>query len=365
VTIAIGVIGANGQVGSEVCLALRGWEHVRVVPVCRTRLGSALLRRAGLECRHGSIDSPESAAELIGDCQLVADFSLPAGRASEIRSATRRILENAILHGPSGSPFVYASTIMAFGMPAWSLDFRPRFLAHTSYGANKRYGERLARRLTSRAGRPSYVLRLSQVHGELQAASRLYRRQVHGQASAVSDAPSYTVFAPTIAEALVHIAEGREAPGAYTLVSSPPWTWREVHEYYCRREGIASDVQVGGTAPGAEGRLRSGARRMTLGLMRLALRHRDLLTGYLLPHLPAFEARMAAWHHRRRAGIEIRDLAATGETPQIFQGPIPGRQLRSLSDSRETLERRAEAVRELLRRAGWQAAPPSSQGVGS
>ena len=128
---------------------------------------------------------------------------------------------------------------------------------------------------------------------------------------------------------------------------------------------IASDVQVGGTAPGAEGRLRSGARRMTLGLMRLALRHRDLLTGYLLPHLPAFEARMAAWHHRRRAGIEIRDLAATGETPQIFQGPIPGRQLRSLSDSRETLERRAEAVRELLRRAGWQAAPPSSQGVGS
>ena len=32
----IGVIGANGQVGAEVCLFLSEMEGIEVVPICRT-----------------------------------------------------------------------------------------------------------------------------------------------------------------------------------------------------------------------------------------------------------------------------------------------------------------------------------------
>jgi len=348
VSVTIGVLGANGQVGSEVCLFLSGWPGVRVVPICRNRYGSALLRRAGLECRHGAVGSPESAHSLLEGCDLIADFSLPGGLATEVRSASRRTLENVILHGPARVPFVYASTMMAFGMPFGGPRFRRHLLAHTVYGANKRWAERCARRLGRRAGRPVYTLRIVQVHGELQGVSRGWLASLPDRPIPVSDAESYTVFAGTIAEALVQIATGHERPGIYTLVSSPPWTWQEIDDYYADRAGVPRLVRTS-TPPPTRGVLRAALERVK----GLATGYRDLATGYLLPHFPALEMRAMSWHHRRQAQAEIAALAGPpsgGSVP--YAGPIPGARLRSLSDSRQTLEPRAEAVRALLRRAG-------------
>jgi nucleoside-diphosphate-sugar epimerase len=347
-SIAIGVIGANGQVGSEVCLFLGSWPGVRVVPICRNRYGSTLLRRAGLECRHGAIASAASARELLEGCDLIADFSLPGGLATEVRSASERTLENAILHGPPRAPFVYASTMMAFGMPIGGPRFRRHLLAHNVYGANKRWSERRARRLAKRANRPVYALRIVQVHGELQAVSRAWLASVRDEPIVVpdADAASYTVFAGTIAEALVQIANGLERPGTYTLVSTPPWTWREVHEYYCRRAGIAPRIESA-PAPSGSTALRSALERAKA----LAIRHRDLATGYLLPRFPALEMRAMSWHYRRQAGAEIAALERPSASPRVpYAGPIPGARLRSLTDSRNTLEHRTEAVRAMLGR---------------
>lgn len=348
-SVAIGVVGANGQVGSEVCLFLGTWPGVRVVPICRNRFGSTLLRRAGLECRHGVVDSPEAARSLLEGCDLIADFSLPGGLASEVRNASRRTLENAILHAPSHAPFVYASTMMAFGMPGGGRRFRRHLLAHTVYGANKRWAERTARRLGRRARRPVYVLRIVQVHGELQAVSRSWLASMREPIS-IPDDPSYTVFAGTIAEALVQIATGCEHPGTYTLVSSPPWTWREIHEYHCERAGIPAPLR----GEPEQARPVRGALRAVLERAKgLAIRHRDLATGYLLPRFPALEMRAMSWHYRRQASAEIAALegpTASGRVP--YAGPLPGARLRSLSDSRVTLGPRTEAVRALLRRVG-------------
>ena len=353
---AIGVIGANGQVGSEACLFLATWPGVRVVPICRNPFGSTLLRRAGLECRHGSVGSPESARSLLEGCDLIADFSLPGGLATEFRSASNRTLENAILHGPAGAPFVYASTMMAFGMPIEGRRFRSHLLARTVYGANKRWAERRARRLGRRAGRPIYALRIVQVHGELQAVSRMWLQTLPDGPIPVSDAPSYTVFAGTIAEALVQIAQGHERPGTYTLVSSPTWTWREVHDYYCDLAGIPRSAPGPATARGS-GVARAAVERMK----RLAVRYRDLATGYVLPRFPGLEMRAMSWHHRRQAQAEIAALHGPPARPGVpYAGPIPGARLRSLSDSRETLGPRTETVRALLRRVADVAPAPAA-----
>jgi nucleoside-diphosphate-sugar epimerase len=345
---AIAVIGANGQVGSEVCLHLAAWPGVRVVPICRNRYGSALLRRAGLDCRHGSVDSPEHAQSLLEGCDLIADFSLPGGLATEVRAAMRRTLENAIGHGPARAPFVYASTMMAYGMPMEGPRFRNHWFSRTVYGANKRWAERCARRLGQRAGRPVYALRIVQVHGELQAVSREWRAALPGAPRSDLDAPSYTVFAGTIAEALVQIAAGCEAPGTYTMVSTPAWTWRELHEYYCREAGLPVPARPA-TPPAAPPSPLRGA--ISAQLRGLIARNRDLATGYLLPTFPTLEIRAMSWHFRRQAVAEIAALerpSASRTGP--YAGAILGERLRSLSDSRETLAPRAEAVRALLRR---------------
>jgi len=344
----IGVIGANGQVGSEVCLFLATWPGVRVVPICRNTFGSTLLRRAGLECRHGTVGSPERARALLEGCDLIADFSLPGGLATEFRSASARTLEHAIQYGPAGAPFVYASTMMAFGMPIDGRTFRHHLLSRTVYGANKRWAEARARRLGRRAGRPIYALRIVQVHGELQGVSRMWLQSLPDGPVAISDAASYTVFAGTIAEALVGIAKGLERPGTYTLVSSPTWTWREVHDYYCDLAGVPRSAPRAATAQAR------GVARPTLEQgRRLAVRYRDLATGYVLPRFPRLEMRAMSWHHRRQAQAEIAALEAPPARPPVpYGGPIPGARLRSLSDSRQTLGPRTATVRELMRRIG-------------
>ena len=72
----IAIVGANGQVGTEVCLRLREAADVEVVPVVRNLSGSAFLRLNGVDCRHGRIADPEQARHLIGDCDVVVNFAL-------------------------------------------------------------------------------------------------------------------------------------------------------------------------------------------------------------------------------------------------------------------------------------------------
>jgi len=351
-TVTIAILGANGQVGSEVCLYLNAWPGVRVVPICRNPYGSTLLRRAGLECRHGVLDSKESAGSLLDGCDLMVDFTRPLGLATEVREATRRTIANAIQYGPSRAPFVYASTMMAFGMPAGGARFRRHLFARTVYGANKRWAERCAQRLGRRAGRAVYVLRIAQVHGELQAVSREWLDALRdGQIPSASDAESFTVFAGTIAEALVQIATGCEQPGTYTLLSSPPWRWWEVYEYYCKRSGIPPRT-------GAHSQAGPPVRRPFRALQGFAVRHRDLATGYLFPHFPSLEMRAMSWHFRRQARAEMASDSTAEAVRMPYAGPFPGAQLRSLTDSRRTLEPRAEAVRAILRQVAALAPPP-------
>ena len=53
--ITIGIIGANGQVGTEVCLFLSQMDDIRVVPICRTDRAVSYLERYGLNPRKLSL----------------------------------------------------------------------------------------------------------------------------------------------------------------------------------------------------------------------------------------------------------------------------------------------------------------------
>ncbi len=353
--LTIAVIGSNGQVGSEVCLHLSRMEGIRVIAICRSELSGSLLRRCGLECRYGALDDPQRATRLLADCEVAADFSLPQGSMSEVRSATRQIVGHAVSCAPPGARFVYASSMMAFGMPAGARGFRPRLVARTSYGATKRFGERVARRLARRFSREVYALRIGEVHGELQAPTRIDLGEASGRPVRVPDLPSYSVFAATIAEALVQVGSGREEPGTYTLISTPEWTWKELYEYHCRSVGIEPRVlPEPAVTPGARSRPRAWE-RATRAAAQLASRHRELVAAHLLAGMPALERRATAIH---RASAAAAEIAVMGAGPRIrlsepaYLGPIPGRRLRSLSDSRQTLEPRTSALRQLLREAG-------------
>ena len=351
------MIGANGQVGTEVCLFLSLTRDVRVVPICRTPLSSVFLRRCGLECRHGEIEDADRAAALLEGCDVVVDCSFPGGPLAERRARIRRILVNAVHHAPRDARFVYMSSISAFGMGQTSRTFRRYAWARTSYGAQKRWAERLAVRLCRTANHPLYVLRLGQVHGELQGVSRNITRGLLATQVFVPTGLSYTVFAFTISEALTEIARGREAPGHYTLVSSPEWTWQEVHEFYCRRQHVVPAVVLTNTRAAADGA--GGLSRIagTVGadMLARARKYIEPLASHLTAYSPALECQLTATYNRFRAASEIAQTSGYPYAPYApYEGSILGCRLVHLSDSRLTMESSAAAVRDIVLRAAQQ-----------
>lgn len=358
----IAVIGANGQVGAEVCLYLNRMEGIQVVPICRTELGAAPLKRWGMESRCGVLDTPERAKMLLSGCDLVVDFSLPRGPQPEIRAVAKRTLTHAITQAPEKASFVYISTLMAFGMNNEASRIKKHFLAKTPYGAFKRYAERTALRLGRDAGREITVLRLGEVHGDLQGVSNGLIRNLKDRTAYVPENVSYTVFVFTIAEALANIAKGNERPGVYTLVSQPEWTWVEVYRHYLRQSGLESEVR---SLPSEESRetgairslLSFAVRPVVQGVIGAVLRHQDFFAGYPLAWSPRLEMRFRAIFHERRARDEITELHEADlyrPYSEPFLGAAPGHRLVSLSDSRVGMHDLARQVRE-----DWKQVAPS------
>lgn len=343
----IGIAGANGQVGTETCLYLRQWPDVRPVAICRSNLAGAFLRRFDIECRVGNLQDARQARELLAGCDVVVDFSLPSGIFAEMQPAIRSVVTNCIEQAPEGAVFVYGSSEMAYGMrQAPGEPFRSYLLSRTVYGASKRFGEGLAVRLGRRSGHPVYILRLGQVHGELQNVTQYLLGSLRPGPAYIPDALSDTVFVYSIADALVQIARGQESPGKYTLVSTPQWRWLDVYAYYARRLGI-DPHPILCPPESNEVSLRS---RLAGGLRSTVVGSRDIVSGYLLRWFPAIQWRLACEYRMRTAAAEI----AAGQRSRQYRpfapffGAVPGGRLRTLSDSRTAMEGPERMLREAL-----------------
>ena len=164
---SIAIIGGNGQVGTEASLFLSLRPDIRVIPISRSEYGSTFLRHCGIECRHGSLRSPEQAKRLLKDCDVVADFSVPHGTAPQIRKTMADNIANAIQNSQDAKQYIYVSSHAVYRHTSKQAHYR-------LYPRAKLYAERVARRLGREAGKQVYVLRLGMVHGVLPGTSRGY-----------------------------------------------------------------------------------------------------------------------------------------------------------------------------------------------
>lgn len=343
----IGIVGANGQVGTEVCLLLSLMEDVEVIPICRTEIASSFLRSCGLKPRHGSVSKPEEAERLLAGCDAVADFSLPTGSPSEVRSLMRATIGNVTRYAPPKASFIYLSSITAFGVPDFHSPLRQYLFSRNTYGASKRFGEQTAFLSSRRSQRDCFVLRVGVVHGELQGVSRKtvedMRRNSYRTAF-LPNAPSYTVFAFSIAEALVAIANGREQPGLYTMLSNPGWSWKDLHDWYARKAGLDIDICLlpPDHAPRSlSERTKSVLKNLLNPAIRLMIANKDIIAGHFSASMPALENTLRAGYQCRNAAAEI----AAGQMATQYRPygnnhtDFPGQRLQTISDSRVTMER--------------------------
>jgi nucleoside-diphosphate-sugar epimerase len=346
----VGIIGANGQVGSEVCLLLSQMNGVRPVPICRNPVGATFLRRCGLDVRLGAADSEKNSRELLEDLDLVADFSLPAGSSSYVRSQINQTIGNVVRFAPPGVPFVYLSSILAYGNPDFHSPLRNYRVSGSAYGSTKRYAEQLAYKLSKRHRRPAYLFRVGVVHGELQAATRQAVKDLKASAGLTAYVPnceSYTVFAYSIAEALVSAAYQNDASGLYTLVSNPGWSWRELHQYLADKAGVYQPMVLLKPQTSQSAGWKSRLKRSAFGALRS---RKEFLNGYIGAVSPTLEQQMRATYHMRNAAAEISRGDSEARYKPYFENfsVFPGKRLKGISDSRVTMQKSSIQLQEIL-----------------
>jgi dTDP-4-dehydrorhamnose reductase len=345
----IGIIGASGQVGTEVCLFLKTYPNIHPIGIVRAPISGALLRRLGIEVRYGTLGSPHQCSELLGDCDLVADFSVSSGAAHEIKAHYLNNISKALEFSRPGAHYLFISSINAFGMN--SKFNRTKFyrIPRSVYAHTKRYGERLAARLGRRYNKESFVFRLGHVHGLLQRVSEETAELVRGryQRFEYPDTPSYTIFCHSIAEAMVQLTGGKTKTGTYTLISEPAWSWKEVLEYYVEDEREIAVTLKPVQRPGLLQRFKNSINGRTV---KALLDYRETLRANVLIALPNLERKSAAYLYAMRARSQIREFKDQFiyRPNGIHEGIFPGQRLSGLSDSRQSMAAKAAQVREML-----------------
>jgi hypothetical protein len=349
-SVTIGLIGSNGQVGMEVTLLLRCMSAVDVVPVTRSAYSAAFLTRCGVEPRVAADDT--ELADVLAGCDVVADFSvLSGGTSRERRASSAAHIRRLVALSPPRAKFVYASSITAFGMPEGCRDCRYYRISRTRIGAEKRRDERELYRVTRSTSRVPFVLRLGEVHGDLQPVTSHYVQMVRNGVVILARglrSPSNAVTCTTIATSLRSIAQGLEEPGLYTVVEQPEWSWDQFFRWVAVNAG--AEAQLAELPGPSRPTMRRATSRVLAGLgsnmFQIAARNRDVITSYV-PIPPSIEYRFRIGYQRRKVASEVSQRPLYVDVHDQMLGPVPGRRLRTVMGAAE--RRDAECcVRRLL-----------------
>ncbi len=306
----IAILGANGQVGAELCLLLSQDPSIDLVPVCRNRTGSAFLRWMGVRCRHGRPAVEEEAPFLFGDCDFIINSALASGSPADMRRAEDAIVRNAFRCSPPHAKVIHFSTQSVYGDARRGQLVRWRSL----YGRAKLATERCVRSEAGRSGKAAYILRLGHVGGTLQDISNNIRREINEERVVLPevDSPSNVVYTAAIVDAILTIVRGGAPPGCYDLMNVPQWTWREVYEFEAAAVGSqlrAAVVRVPRRISGSRRLVAVAARTVSDFAVTPLVRQ---LVATSLARLPTdLSARAHAWWHCKRARTE---LAALGQS---------------------------------------------------
>ncbi len=345
----IGIIGASGQVGTEVCLFLKTYSDLRVIAINRTPVSAALLKRLGVECRFGTLGSEQECRELLADCDLVVDFSVVIGEVSKTKRHYFNNVTKAIQYSKPGAQYVFISTINAFGMGGEFNRAKRYIIPHSIYAVTKRFGERIASQYGRKYGKQVYSFRLGHVHGLLQRVSRETVELVNGNYRIFEypDTPSYTVFCFTIAEGLVNILQGKEKPGVYTLVSEPAWSWREVLEYYVEND---RKIEVRLAPVRRESFLKKLPGTIKRYVFSTLTKYKDTLRANVLHYIPETEKKYKANLYIHRANTQIGEFndQFVYKPEDVHVGTFPGKRLQHCTDSRTSMQEKTEAVKNML-----------------
>ena len=238
----LGLIGANGQIGTELSFLLK--DDVNLIPITRNRLGSIFLKHHDFPCRISDISKENDALESLSDLDSVVILSYATdphsgGQTRSSQKINDEIIKNTIKFSKNNATIIYFSTIRAFSnsiVPNTS-----NFWIKSSFEKEKIHLENLLLSESKKNKKRAFILRMSQVFGDNQPRTHYFRDILSEEKVIIQVSPekkSNIVHTVTIKDAITKCLEHEYVPGIYSLVNNPQWTWKDVIDYYKKPETI-------------------------------------------------------------------------------------------------------------------------------
>ncbi len=319
--IKIGLLGANGQVGTEVAFHLSLKHDIDILCLIRSEYSAALFKLLAIPYKVVDYSDKKTLSQLLSSFDVVLDFSYTSGEVSDILKWIKKHVESVISGMRAHSKYFYMSSIMAYGVPNPADHLRNYLFPRTVYAYSKRCAESTARKMGNKYQVDIYNFRLGQVHGPLQMVTQLFISKLRTGKLYVNGAPqslTNTVFTHSISEAISKCIQGNVIPRTYTIVSFPQWTSEELFHFYENRYGFNAEIKYVGAA--RTGQFYLVSRFDALKKMRSL---RDLVETYFLINCPSVAFRIKGCFRRKAAQGEISMMHPEDEIYPMLLGPVP------------------------------------------
>ena len=238
----LGLIGANGNVGTELCFILK--NDFELKPITRNRLGSIFLKHHGFACTVADIAQAEDAKEHLSNVNVVVISSyatdpFSGSQTQSSRKINEQIIKNSVKFSAKDATIIYFSTIRAF-----SHQIDPNtshFWTRPGYDKEKKHLENLFVTECKKNKKRGFALRLGHVFGKNQPRTREFIKIFSKKEILVRVSPdkkSNVVHVVTIKDAIMRCLDLKMKPGVYSVVNNPQWTWQDVFNYYKKPDTV-------------------------------------------------------------------------------------------------------------------------------
>jgi dTDP-4-dehydrorhamnose reductase len=231
----IAIIGANGQVGTELCLMLRQ-KNYDVIPIVRNKLGASFLTYQNFKCRIADVGIKVQAKEALADIDkvILAAYAM-SGTAQEVRAINTNLIKHTVHYTKNNSKLIVFSSIRAF---SGKVDTNTsKYWFSPDYDREKRFLEKLLKKECVKDQKQGFCFRLGHVVGGNQSKVIKFKDSINidnyeNNLDVFANQESNIVHTQTIMHACVHAFTQELKPSVYSLVNKPQWTWEEVFSYY-------------------------------------------------------------------------------------------------------------------------------------
>jgi dTDP-4-dehydrorhamnose reductase len=223
------IVGANGQVGKELCLIFGRLGH-EVTAIVRNPYGAAFFRRQDVPYVIGDVTVSDAADSVLKKADVVVIAAVFRGELKIAAEVNKSILSSCINKADSRACVVYFSSIRVFSR---KIDRNFRWWDPLpTYDKEKQLSERFFQRACKEREIRGSVFRLGHVVGLYQEKTARFvdAARVSGRLRVDPAAPSNIVHTVTICDAILAVAQREEPFQVATVVDRPQWSWKRVFE---------------------------------------------------------------------------------------------------------------------------------------